>query len=521
MRILPGISALMIGMVINAQDVLTISGKVYTDNSNDWSGVNINRSVPVKLIFKNNSVTSVNALGYLLQAGDEIVSVNNNNLDGEIITGNRFTWNGTNMTSITHGIFTGFNINAIIKYNYCDKIPMGIIRKSNGMTDISGVVAYNIIKNPVAVGMVIKGMNGVKIFNNTFYSTQTKYTAPGQGTARGLIDIYMNKDIVPNGSAAGTKIFNNIFYTKNQIANIVIYDKECLTGFESDYNVYYCEAGEPLFRIGGTTYTFKQWQGLGYDTHSKVLNPNFKDLIYFVPASRLDYGKNLGSVFINGLSVTARWGVTDPLTTAQNGIWQVGAVIYAEQINQPPTISISSPTKSTSYASPATITIYANASDPDGAISKVEFYLGASKLGESLTSPYSYTWKDVAAGTYSVTAVATDNKNLKSVSQAVLVSVEEQTTSIGPTTGGSGNSKLIKLFPNPNNGCFSIDLFSAFPAGEKKLSIIDSTGNTIYSTSLKMDESIVQLDLSGIASGMYFVSIKADKKVLTKKFIKN
>ena len=70
-----------------------------------------------------------------MQAGDEIPSAYNNNLDGEIIPGNKFIWNGTDMTSITHGIFTGFNINARIKYNYCDKIPMGIIRKSNGMTD--------------------------------------------------------------------------------------------------------------------------------------------------------------------------------------------------------------------------------------------------------------------------------------------------------------------------------------------------------------------------------------------------
>src|SRR5690606_6453352 len=104
MRILMGISALMIGMIVNAQNVLTVSGKVYTDNTNDWSGVNISRSVPTKLIFTNNSITSVNTFGYLLQAGDELPGAYNNNLDGEIITGNKLIWNGTDMTSITHGI---------------------------------------------------------------------------------------------------------------------------------------------------------------------------------------------------------------------------------------------------------------------------------------------------------------------------------------------------------------------------------------------------------------------------------
>ncbi len=51
----------------------------------------------------------------MLQAGDEDPAPTNNNLDGEIITGNKFTWNGTDMTSVTHGVFTGYNINAILK----------------------------------------------------------------------------------------------------------------------------------------------------------------------------------------------------------------------------------------------------------------------------------------------------------------------------------------------------------------------------------------------------------------------
>ena len=79
----------------------------------------------------------------------------------------------------------------------------------------------------------------------------------------------------------------------------------------------------------GTQKSFAQWQALGYDQHSVVINPNFKDLVSFVPATRLDYGTDLGSTFKDGLSVNAKWGMTDPETTAQNGKWQVGAVIYA------------------------------------------------------------------------------------------------------------------------------------------------------------------------------------------------
>jgi uncharacterized repeat protein (TIGR02059 family) len=98
--------------------------------------------------------------------------------------------------------------------------------------------------------------------------------------------------------------------------------------------------------------------------------------------------------------------------------------------NQSPSVKISSPTKSTSFISPATITIDAIASDSDGTISKVEFYSGSNKLGERTLVPYSYTWKDVTEGTYSITVVATDNLNAKTVSDVVSVIVEKSGTTI-------------------------------------------------------------------------------------------
>jgi hypothetical protein len=317
--------------VLFGQVTLTIEGSVVKNTETGaWSGVNIQRNVPTSFTYRNNHVTSENLSGYLLQAGDEGVASTNNNLDGEIITGNKFVWNGTDKTSITHGIFTGYNKNALIKYNYLNKVPMGIVRKSNGMTNTSGGVAYNIINKTQAVALVVKGMNGVNIYNNTFYSDQTPYTGPGEGTWRGLIDIYTNTDITPAKVSAGTKIKNNIFYTKYQIYNIYVYEAECLNGFESDYNVFYCESGTPLFNYLGSSKTFAQWQALGYDLHSAVVNPNFINLTDFVPAKRLDYGTNLGISWQTGLSLNAQWGNSDPSTSNQNGTWQAGARIYSE-----------------------------------------------------------------------------------------------------------------------------------------------------------------------------------------------
>lgn len=261
----------------------------------------------------------------MLQAGDENPSWGfNNNLDGEIIAGNKFTWNGTDMASITHGLFTGCNINAVIKYNYLYQVPMGVIRKSgSNMVNTSGGVAYNVF-NKGLDEIVVKGMSEVLIYNNTFYSNRTfANTVYG----RGIIDIYTNTDIEPNSVSHGTKIKNNIFYTVNKINNIRIIDADCLTDFECDYNVYYCEAGEPVFDYEGVQKTFKQWQALGYDTHSIVINPNFISNT-LIPSDPLYHGKDLGSDWDQGFSPTAEWGTSAPAVVKQDSsIWQCGAYI--------------------------------------------------------------------------------------------------------------------------------------------------------------------------------------------------
>lgn len=355
---------------LSGQIVLTIEGQEFNDSETGISnGISIARSQPTAFTFRNNSVTSVNSSGYMLQAGDEIPGPNNNNLDGEIILGNKFVWNGNDETSTTHALFTGYNVNVVIMYNYLINTPNGIQRKSNGMTNTSGGVAYNIINNP-NVGVVAKGINGVCIYNNTFYSDKTS-----SETSRGLIDIENNTDDGLNAVSSGSKVFNNIFYTKNRIFNIKIYNAECLSGFECDYNVYWCEAGEPIFDIEGMTKTFSQWQALGYDTHSIVINPDFINFIDFVPRVRLDYGKDLGNDWQDGLAVDAVWGKADPKTENQNGTWQVGARIYNL-----------SETKITIYPNPATSFIHIVNASPDILYQVVKIYdtSGRVVLKESL-----------------------------------------------------------------------------------------------------------------------------------------
>jgi len=123
-----------------------------------------------------------------------------------------------------------------------------------------------------------------------------------------------------------------------------------------------------------------------------------------------------------------------------------------------PTVSITSPLNGDLFFAGDNILIEANASDTNGYVTKVEFYQGATKLGEDTNAPYSYLWTNVPLGRYSLTARATDNNDGVSTSSAVSIGVTS-----GDATGfilrewwtglGSGNpvSDLTSDINYPNN----------------------------------------------------------------------
>jgi endoglucanase len=92
--------------------------------------------------------------------------------------------------------------------------------------------------------------------------------------------------------------------------------------------------------------------------------------------------------------------------------------------NVSPTVSITAPANGAVFTAPVTVTINANAADADGTITKVEFFQGTTKLGEDLNSPYSFTWSNVAAGAYALTAKATDNSAAVTTSTTVNITVQ-------------------------------------------------------------------------------------------------
>ncbi len=107
-------------------------------------------------------------------------------------------------------------------------------------------------------------------------------------------------------------------------------------------------------------------------------------------------------------------------------------------VNAPPTISLTAPQNNATVSAPADITLTANASDSDGSISQVAFYNGTAFIGSTTGAPYSLVLPNVPAGSYSVTAVATDNLGASATSAAVYFTVSPP-ANVPPTVGLSAD----------------------------------------------------------------------------------
>jgi hypothetical protein len=103
----------------------------------------------------------------------------------------------------------------------------------------------------------------------------------------------------------------------------------------------------------------------------------------------------------------------------------------ATTTNMAPSVSLSAPANGATFIAPASFTISATASDTNGTVARVDFYAGSTLIGMDTSSPYSISWSNVAAGVYTLTAVAQDNDGATTKSAARSVTVNNSTI---PTT---------------------------------------------------------------------------------------
>jgi len=101
--------------------------------------------------------------------------------------------------------------------------------------------------------------------------------------------------------------------------------------------------------------------------------------------------------------------------------------------------TLTSPGVGATFTSPALISLAAATFGGSNAVTNVEFYAGATKIGADTTTPYSLVWPNVPTGTYTLTARAIDSTGASATSAPVSITVNApgSTTVLGNTSEGS------------------------------------------------------------------------------------
>jgi hypothetical protein len=173
-------------------------------------------------------------------------------------------------------------------------------------------------------------------------------------------------------------------------------------------------------------------------------------------------------------TLTVRWTAKDLFDQAYGNVSLQAATLSGG--NLPPTATITNPPNGALFPPFTNITIAADASDPDGTVTKVEFFENAIKLGETTSVPYSLVWSNVPAGAYLLTARATDNNGATFTSLPVKVLVLSVTLSNIMHTANSLNFSL----GTQSNLTYSVEFTDSLgPVNWQFLTNFTGTGNVM------------------------------------------
>jgi regulation of enolase protein 1 (concanavalin A-like superfamily) len=134
--------------------------------------------------------------------------------------------------------------------------------------------------------------------------------------------------------------------------------------------------------------------------------------IYYGVASRTYTNKvnvgNVTSATISGLveATTYYFAATAYNTLGLESDYSDESSYTVPVFDNLPIIALTAPSNGAGYTAPATINLAANVTANGHSITKVQFYNGATLLGEAPSAPYSFIWSNVSAGSYSLTARA-------------------------------------------------------------------------------------------------------------------
>lgn len=499
----------------NIENVGRIPGQAYCGNLTN--GIAINND---NCLIKNNTIRNIGYCGIKLSSTADIITIQNNFIDNVLLTLN----DGAGIYTAAEGVSRKIDGNIIMNVigntdgtPYPDRhIARGIYLDVNS-TNV--IVTNNTVANCAEGGYMIHRAYDNRLENNTSFNN--RYGMFFQNSS--------------GSNIRNNTLKNNIFFAKSssQLALKFYSVADDIPSFGTADNNVYARPSDDVNvfatyspSTGNKNRTLAGWQSFtGKDLTSKkspitvsdtskidfYYNPTTSNKVITLAQPMIDVKGSKYSGTVTLLPYSSIILMPDPNPDSTSPPTDPPSTPPATPpANKPPVITIASPTKGSTYTSPATVIIDVEAHDPDGSIQSVILYNGTVKLGELTKSPYSFTLKNLEEGNYSIHAVATDN--LKSATTSAIIEFHVAKMIV--------ERESFNLYPNPNDGRFSIEFTSQIAADKFTFTVYNIIGRNVYQTQLSKDQITREFDLSHLHPGVYVIMIATDKILMTQKFIK-
>jgi regulation of enolase protein 1 (concanavalin A-like superfamily) len=168
--------------------------------------------------------------------------------------------------------------------------------------------------------------------------------------------------------------------------------------------------------------------------------------------------------------------------------------------NTPPTVALTAPAAGSTFLAPARVTIAANAADANGSIARVDFYAGSTLVGSDTSSPYSVTWVNAPAGSFSLVAVARDNAGAATTSSARGISITSPPMPKRAVFSPSASHATVTRY--------NLDIFTAGanPASAVPIATRNLGKPAVVNGTCTVD---ITTTISALPGGNYFASVVA------------
>lgn len=236
-----------------------------------------------------------------------------------------------------------------------------------------------------------------------------------------------NSVVVPTGgSETSTQLEYDLTFTKTG-TNILWYRASGADG-SSDSTWFWLDGARPANRTTGNQASMTGFSGQADFVWLSNPQDGGGQMTFIINAEGphvVAIGRRENNAYFDKFVIT-----TDPTLNPGTIYGAFGPPESRAGLPPMPTINITSPAPSAQFNAGVDIPITVDVTATTRSYSKIEFFRGTAKIGESTTSPYNFTWQNAPVGTNNITARLTDDVNdtVQSRAVAVIVSAPQNIT---------------------------------------------------------------------------------------------